>query len=468
MNRRPSITRLLTHSLALGCGILLASALADRSLFTLSPPAKAASLPPKTPARAALDTPSSSGAATAPGMSKSAIYQEAWTSLRAQPHNRQERTDRQLELLRQWAELDPEAAMQASLADGYIPLSWETGRSRYADAFAEIFRDRPVETLKILTSGRLTGDLSDLVGSWITSAAEKDPQLLLSLAGEFSPAERSTILSRLTEEGRPPSMPQVMEALITGLEPAEALDFIRTSWDGEAGPYDPLAAQDRSTQTESLLQQWLALPDGPGRTIALAQWALSAGNCRGEDFEAGWQQIPAADRALAARAMITLMPSNTATQPAVLDHAIEFGLWREILTYGVPALENARGPTPTIHRGEDDPGDPFASTPNPAPPPAGHPLLDWALKLPDRPEARMLLQTIVSRDDDAMELLMALPPGDWRRELGLTQRILQHSDSSEAATAYAALTDPRRRAAVDDYRRDRNLPPIPPPATPDQ
>jgi hypothetical protein len=410
-------TRLLTHAAALGSGVLLA-ALAPGLVTTLGlTPAVAANSASPEPFSASSPQKTSREAAAA-GMSRSAEFRAAWNQLKRRPLERNARDASESKLLAQWVEIDPVAAMKT--------VTEERDGWTMSGAFRDYFAQHPLDAWKVFASGRIGPNISGLEQAWAKVAAKKDPKLVTSLLGEMPPGLQRSAMGDIFMAGDYDAMRQnILEAIHAVSDPVRSAALATAAY----------KMMDSTEPTEVLRSQWSALPAGsPDRTAAMAAWASTL---RGKDaagISSEFAILPESERAGAAKALLASIGQDVPALLPALNQVIASGQWDYL-------DQSALGKTSGTRRPQE--------------------LAEWAMNLPDRPEALGLFQEMtgayVRGDPDAARaMLEALPEGDWRRENGMAQiygKDLWSDNNVDRFNArIATLTDPGAIRSAESAR----------------
>jgi len=173
----------ITHAAAAVFGILLALALLNRQQALSGTSAGGTAADGKPERRHAAGGPGLSAAAQLAAAKRaipqfrSSEYQKAWDAIVDQSLPAQQRYFLQIELLRQWAEVDLEGALIAA-----FDTSWDgnngMGLRGLLQAFDAAFMKRPTESWDLITSGRFGLGATIAKGRWAEVVVKENPLLV--------------------------------------------------------------------------------------------------------------------------------------------------------------------------------------------------------------------------------------------------------------------------------------------------
>lgn len=352
-------------------------------------------------------------------------YRAAWEAIGRRNLTKQERLQLQNTVLRQWMEVDPEAAMKAFLA-----LPWDE-MAIPMFAFQGYFAKNPIEAWDLLNSGRLGLGASMLKGQWAQSVVREHPELVLSQLREFRQDQQKDLL--MTIAGLMSKDPARREEFIDKLcafpEDKQTLDWIKS-----------LAPMLGTGETPAALREKLAAADSPQRTtLYLHQFGLALKDTDMEAIRAEWSQLPAELKERAVRA-ITLHtdPDGTKNTPGLFTMLVEAKQWDFLNT------ERWR-----LGR--------YAQTPE-----KKEELAKWALTLPEDPGTQEIFHRAVDpfirADLDKGGAWVETLPKGWQRDRALaelSQQALYRKGSTELSDwALNEIADPKLKADATKWRGD--------------
>ncbi|WP_035601761.1 hypothetical protein [Haloferula sp. BvORR071] len=422
-----SLTRIFSHTAAAAVGIALAAALAKR-------PAEASAATPDSGKSAAVSQESQPGRTPAARKPKAEDYRRAWQALAAKEHNILDRRSTQMSLLERWAEVDLQGALEAAMAEAW-DNDYNPGFNSFdhvlIGAFDTAFSERPLESWKLIASGRFGVGSQFLRREWISTMAKTDGGLVISMLGELPPSLREYAINVTMNEleTNPARMKEMLAKLAANGVGTEAEDWIKIAAAHLPDGGDPAA----------LREEWAALPDGAPRTLALMSWGASLKRANAATLRSEWEKIPAEQRGEAAKAIF--LPMNATSQEVLtaIGLAMEAGEWSFVKD---KATEDFRY---------------YAMQADPLK------MAKWALDLPERPETVEFFHRSVDRyiGDDmprAKEWLESMEPGDWHRERGLAeysqQALRRHNDPEASRWALDQITDPALKKTAEGWRQD--------------
>lgn len=114
----------------------------------------------------------------------------AWEELASRKLTFSERTELQKRLLREWVEIDPEAAIRAAL-DCVEPYAIYGPRLEILEGFNAKMRDDPELFWRMIRDKRFGLHTGYLRNEWIRCLGESDPSVLASYFGELAPQARA-------------------------------------------------------------------------------------------------------------------------------------------------------------------------------------------------------------------------------------------------------------------------------------
>ena len=423
--------RIVSHAAALAVGIALAAAVASKPA---DPPSNSSSESPAAP-----ETRTSRPGREIPkiGSLRSEDYRRAWAAVASKELSLLDRRSLQVGLLKRWAEVDLEGALQAAMAEAwdndYSPNMSELGTAGHPliGAFAKAFAERPLDAWELINSGKFGVGAHILREQWVTSVAAKDGVLLVSMLAEVPPGMREFAINRAMDGAK--TRPEVLQAILAkllALPPGkEGESWLKLAATNLPDGGDPVA----------LREQWLNSQEGSSGTLALMSWGASLRRADAATLLKEWEGIPEARRGEAAKAMLSPMNYESKALTTAIDLAMQAGEWEYLAAKAPEQLRQNAHHT-----------DPVA-------------LAEWAMDLPERPETVELFHRAVDRyiGDDlprARGWLEEMEPGDWHRERGLAeysqQALRRHQDPEASRWALDQITDPALKQAAEGWRQD--------------
>ena len=363
---------------------------------------------------------------TGRGESKSAAFQQAWRLLMKEALAPEERMHAQGNIMREWALVDLDGAIQA-----YLGEAWDTRYPGTVAFFSEplrnglynAFQADPIEAWKALGRDKMAKQM--LGRAWIEATNGVDPALLASMVCELPENLQKDAAEMLFRHKQHREL--LLQLARTGT-PAQAERWLA----------DAYARMGYAGDPAGLSAKWTAAPPGPERVLDMANWA---GNLRRADLattEAEWEKVPEADRGQAARILLAPLDGSSPSLLFAIDRAIEAGEWNAL----------SQDAAEKLHRWEGADADA---------------LMEWALDLPEKPELAAIYQAAVLRGlkagEGGREWLDQLPQGSWQRDQGLAalvrSEIENHGDLPAARRALEAISDPgiRRSAGEQLYSK---------------
>ncbi len=363
------------------------------------------------------------------GESKPAAFLRAWRLLSQEPLAPEARMTAQGALLKEWAAVDLDGAIQA-----YMGEAWD---SRYPGTVAFIseplrnalfnaFSERPMESWKALKRDKMTMQL--LGSTWNLAMRYKDPGMMIAMIGEMPANLQADAVENLVVHEKHDAL---LDQLAKAATPEQAERWMMAAYIRAPKGGDPAA----------LSAKWIEQAAGGERIHGMAAWASTLRRAELAAFATEWDKVPEADRGQAARLLLAPLNKDSPALLFAIDRAIEAGEW-QALSQGVAEKLNE-------WKGMDRDG-----------------LAEWAMDLPAKPELIAIYQQAISKKllDDPVAgraWLEQLPEGDWHRECGfveLASRALRdHKDEAAAQRAIDAITDPEARHAAEKARYDWSL-----------
>ncbi|MDB6076703.1 MAG: hypothetical protein JWO82_450 [Akkermansiaceae bacterium] len=367
--------------------------------------------------------------------SRSEAFRQAWQELSRRPVPREQRIFSQRELLKRWAEFDLESAMRAAMEEGWNLRYDLNNAGALRSIFADAFEKHPDEAWRILARGQFGPEQSRLEQLWFETL-HHDHHTVISHFGEMSNQQQDQAL-------------RVMTSSFNDIEEAEALrSELMKSGVSDSRLQDLLLATPAASANSSF--DWIGLPAGPERIAARIDWVMHLGTLDAGGFSAAWDALPETDRAEVARLTIHTIKSGSPLLLPALDRLLATGQW-DVL--GSQQMEDA------LQSGTADPFVPQPEKPEKIPG-----LQDWAMNLPDRPEAAELLRRVIQCDNPFLSSSESFagdfPAGTWQHEEALLIMVGRKLDldSPEAQSLAGQISDPaRKQQALELIRRDALL-----------
>jgi hypothetical protein len=418
--------RILTHAFALLVGVALAAALPR----LIHPQARAGSTD-LTDESGAMDSAKSADRAAISagrGDGKSAAFRQAWSLLMQEAQPPEERMRAQGNLLREWAKVDLDGAIQA-----YLGEAWDTrypGTLAYTseplrNALASAFSEQPQEAWKILSRDKMAMQL--LGAHWCMAMPAHELPFLVSVTRELPPnlqKEAATILMRHKQKRE-----LLLQLARTGT-PEQAERWLMDA-------YTRASAEGSAPE---LLAKWRDTAPGIERTHDMMAWASRLRRTDPDELAAEWEKIPEADRAQAARLLLAPLNQGSPGLLYAIDRAVEAGQWQAF----TPDLLG------TLRYWEA--GDANA-------------LAEWSATLPAKQELASVYQTALLKKfgDPAQgrEWIEQLPEGSWHRDQALAalarSEIEKSRDLPAANRTVETISDPDIRRAAGEALYDHAL-----------
>ncbi|WP_035605655.1 hypothetical protein [Haloferula sp. BvORR071] len=361
-------------------------------------------------------------------------FARAWKAVRTAKLSTTERIKLQRDLLRQWAEVDLVAAIEAALAE-----EWDRDNGGYYDPSgplldcfsAELAKDpaRGWEMIRRRQFGVGTGMLRHV---WISAVGNKDPLFLASKLGELSWRDRNEAIAACRSELRP------------GSETAEKLFAVLARL-----PEDVVSAEDllkfsgrsaADNTPEALKQEILGLgPQDQRMAKVLAiQWGRQLSSQSVAEIEAQVAAVPEALRSEVLWSAFDVSPADSAENTLGLATLlVDNGAWTKL---------EQRETTVLLQQLARDG--------------AAKEVADWATSLPVRKETTELFHRSVdhylnTNMDGAREWLASIPPGVWhdRAYAEYSQQALNaHNNPDASRWALDQIGDASFKREAESWR----------------
>lgn len=431
MKRNSRLILVTSHLAVAGIGFLLARpgeagktavAESDQTSNTMSAPA----------ARGTNDTRQRSGAFK-PSLSwRGGEFARAWKAVRTAKLSTAERIHVQRELLKQWAEIDLTAAIEAALGE-----AWDADGAGYYDptgpllsALSDALAKDPAQGWDMIRGrqfGVATGMLRHV---WIRAVGAKDPLFLASKLGELSWRDREGAIHACRSELR------------AGSETAEKLFALLARLPEEVVSAEVLLSfserGDMQTTPEALKEEILSLGQQDQRMakVRAIQWGRLLSSQTPAEIEAQVAALPEAlrDEVVWAAVGVSQSPESTL---GLLTLLADQGAWEK--------LEQREAASRLQHIARSG---------------AAKKVADWATELPVRKETTELFHRSVdhylsTNMEESREWLADLPAGVWRDRAyaEYSQQALNAHNNPEASRwALDQIGDPTFKGEAESWR----------------
>lgn len=318
-------------------------------------------------------------------------FARAWKALRTAKLTTGERVSMQRELLKQWAALDLEAAIEAALGE-----AWDQDNGEYYDptghllgVFGDEFAKDPTGTWEMLRGRQFDVATGMLRHVWIGVVGRKDPVFLASKLGELSWRDRDKAINACRTGFKPgtESAEKLFETLARLPEEVVSADDLVNF--ASQGPWQ--------APPDELKQEILRLgPDDQRMAKVLSiQWGRMLSSQSVTEIEAQLADLPEALRSEVAWAAFNSAESAESTL-GLATMLADQGAWQK--------LEQRETTSLIQHIARNG---------------AAQEVADWATTLPVRKETIELFHRSVDRYlnqnmEGAREWLAGIPPGVWR------------------------------------------------------
>lgn len=360
---------------------------------------------------------------------RSSEYQKAWDAIADQSLPAQQRYIAQMEILRQWAEVDLEGALIAA-----FDTSWDgtngMGIQGLLQAFDKAFAKRPTESWDIITSGRFGLGAALAKARWARTVVKENPLLV------------ANHLKQIPYQTRVSIFPQVLSAI------KEDPSKIGAFYDKLTELPQDRAYRDMILQTvkelgargslDEIRGKFLESTSDAQRTILVHEYGKSLADSPLPAIQGELSKLPEADRGRMLRSVIMHAETGGEQTPQLLGMILEAGEYKEVL-YRVHDHIRA-----------------YASTPE-----KQASLAAWAVTLPQSADAPAVINRSVSAyinsdPQAARSWLESVPSSQWGRNTALAeysqQMLMNHNNPEDSAWALSQITDPKIQQEATNWR----------------
>ncbi|HVJ46269.1 MAG TPA: hypothetical protein VM511_07785 [Luteolibacter sp.] len=366
-------------------------------------------------------------------------FKSAWDAIAFRNVSMRERTQLQEEVLRQWAEVDLEAAVKALLAGNWDPEAGYAGVDNVMASFDQVFRDRPLEAWDLINSGKLGLGSILVKDRWAKAVAAEHPMLVMSHFNDLPSRSRGDTLKAIT--AAVVKNPELRDEFLTRFcEQPQNSQF--STWMSETirtlGPSGTPAELGEKLSNAKTDQE---------RTRYVHEFGVSL---KGSDFGtmlAEWRKLPPEIQGRATNSML-FHADPTADVPKLVGLMVEIGEWKSINDQIMKVSEYGYKTGKAAE------------------------LAQWTASLPDVPQAnRVFVQAvepyIVNNPVAAKSWIESLPANDWRRDKALAEYsrhvLWRMSDRDLSTWAINSISDPQMKKQVVSVRaawaRERGVDP---------
>jgi hypothetical protein len=424
----------LTHGAALALGVLLSAALA-LSVRGKGPEKTARShaksespIDPKLPpeARAAIEDARTRAALLKKLSARD--FKRAWDAIADQSMSTGERHQLQVMLLRQWAEVDLEGALEAAFDTSWDSEGGTGGIRQLLGVFSEQFAKRPTESWDLITSGKFGLGAAIAKSVWAESVVKENPLLVVNSFSKIPYHTRAGIFKKIVEaiQKDPSKIAQFYDKLAELPQSEQYLDFVREA-------VTTLGARGTA---EELRAKFLEATSDAQRTILIHEYGKALGASDVNAIRAELARLPEADRGRMLRSIAIHSPvgDNTPKLIEMILAAGEYGQVNQAVT--AKLREYARDPERQVS------------------------LANWAMTLPQSEDASKLVHRAVEPyllgdPQGARSWLESLPPS-WARDRALAEysqhSVWRRNDSETSWWAIEQIADPQVKATATQWR----------------
>lgn len=386
------------------------------------------------------------------GEFRSSDYWRAWGAIAGKKYTVAERLRAQRRLLEQWAKIDLESALKASLEEAWDEGSSVNGKAPFADLFERVFVEKPDESWEILQSGRLGIGSSLLTRSWYQSVSQSDPVKVAERFQKVSWLERDRVLNLLERRvnlrkgpnRNPPEAEKLRE---------EVFQVLSSYPEDAVSARDLLRFLDDGDQTE-IRDQLLALSDFSNRDNQLLAFQF------GRNFSREMRRMGESEKLAAALQGYREDLAHLSIEfRGEMLQGLVAGFGKEDYSYGgkhvLPVLDElvAGGHFRQLRKKSTVEALQYSFVHK-------HEMASWAVTLPERYETLELFYRGVEGyiGDDlnrAWDWIEEFPPDLWRdRALAVysQEALNRHRNYEESERALKAITNPKIEAAARSWR----------------
>ncbi|MBX3739446.1 MAG: hypothetical protein KF712_00540 [Akkermansiaceae bacterium] len=434
---KPSFTK-LTHAGAAVFGLLLAFVLLHRQ-ETLSPTASTGGDSSGKPSRhghrqaGGASAEAKEGAAphqAPPQKFRAGEYQKAWDAIADQSLPAQQRFFLQMQLLRQWAEVDLEGALIAAFDTSWDGGNQGMGIQGLLQAFDQEFAKRPTESWDLITSGKFGLGAALAKGKWAQSVVKENPLLVANYLRQLPLRTRRSIFPQvLAAIKEDPSKIGAFYDKLTELPQDKTFrDLTR----------DAIKELGARGSTEEIRTKFLESTSDAQRTILVHEFGKSLATAPISTIQAELAKLPEADRGRMLRSLAHHAETGGEQTPQLLGMILQAGEYKEVAQQ---VHEHIRS---------------YATTPE-----KQANLAAWAVTLPQMPDAAAVIHRSVSGyvnsdPQGARAWLESVPASSWGRNTALAeysqQMLWKHNNPEQSAWALSQINDPKLKETATAWR----------------
>lgn len=424
----------LTHGAALALGVLLSAALA--SSIQKKEPEKAAR--PDAKSEAAIDPklPPEARAAMEDARKRAALlkklsardFKKAWDAIADQSMSTAERYQLQMMLLRQWAEVDLEGALEAAFDTSWDNEGGMGGIRQLLGVFSEQFAKRPTESWDLITSGKFGLGAAIAKSVWAESVVKENPLLVVNSFSQIPYHTRAGIFKKILDSVQkdPSKIGQFYDKLAELPQNEQYLNFIR----------DAVIQLGARGTTEELRSKFLGATSEAQRTILIHEYGKALGTSDLATIQAELSQLPEADRGRMLRSINIHAPVGEHT-PKLVEMILEAGEYAKSYQAITAKLrEYAKEPEKQIS------------------------LANWAMTLPQSEDASKVVHRAVEpylmADPKAARGWLESLPSSWGKDRALAEysqhSVWRRNDSDTSWWAINQISDPQVKATATHWR----------------
>ncbi|HVJ46708.1 MAG TPA: hypothetical protein VM511_10010 [Luteolibacter sp.] len=424
----------ITHGAALVLGVLLSA------VFALSVPGKNADKParsdpkseagidPKLPPEARAMIKEARNRATLLSKLSARDFRKAWDAIADQSLGTAERHQLQMMLLRQWAEVDLEGALEAAFDTSWDSEGGMGGIRQLLGVFSEQFAKRPTDSWDLITSGKFGLGAAIAKGIWAEAVVKENPLLVVNSFSQIPYHTRTGIFAKILESIKqdPSKIGQFYDKLAELPQNEQYLNFIR----------DAVTQLGARGTTEELRSKFLGATSEAQRTILIHEYGKALGTSDLATIQAELSQLPEADRGRMLRSINIHSPVGENT-PKIVEMILEAGEYAKSYQAITSKLrEYAKEPEKQVA------------------------LANWAMNLPQSEDAAKVVHRAVEpylmADPKAARGWLESLPSSWAKDRALAEysqhSVWRRNDSETSWWAINQISNPQVKATATQWR----------------
>lgn len=355
-------------------------------------------------------------------------FKAAWDAIAFRDVTMSERVQLQEEVLRQWAEVDMEAALKAALAGNWDSEAGFAGVDNLLTSFEKVFQERPLEAWDLIRSGKLGLGATLVKDRWAKSVAAEHPMLVMSQFDDLPKRTRGEALKAITAavvknpELREEFLNKVCEQPQTEQLSTWMSETIRKL--GASGTPVEMAEKLSSAKTDQ------------EKTRYVHELGISLKSADFQTMLAAWEKLPPEIQGRASKAIL-FHADPSADIPSLVGMMMRIGEWSMVNEQVMKISEHGYKTGKAAE------------------------LAQWTATLPnDRKASQVFVQAvepyIVNNPVAARSWIEGLPAGDWRRDRALAEfsrhSLWRMNSREQSDWAIESISDPAMKQNVINIR----------------